>query len=349
VSKINFENCPPPDIKPVDVETDYESVWESVQEAAELTAPAEEAEDEDDIFGAFDEAEAEDPKGTDAEAAEEMAADTASAESATTPDAGTALESASESTADDPKPAEPVDAPAAPATVETQNTSTAEAVDATGQTTEPIRTEAGLIDPETGELIEESLIMRKFGWSEMPQLPKDATKEQVAQYQQQLDQVLDLVCGYRERTSRWRAAAELRSKGLDKAADFFTANFIEPMSRALAPHILPVYKSGKKKGEFSKKTMVLSSGAVKFTAGGGYHVHDKDLIREHIEKTGLENFAAIGAHATIVWDHNKLMAALKNGVLKDIPGTGHKAVTPFAKVAVVNPQAPDQKEDEEDA
>jgi hypothetical protein len=170
----------------------------------------------------------------------------------------------------------------------------------------------------------------------------------VRKFEEQLDQVVDLTLRYTEQTNRWRNACELRCKPLDGAAEFYRKNFIEPMARQLAPHVLPTYKSGKKKGEYSKKTMALASGAVSFIAGGGYFVHDKDELRKHIEKEGVEKFSAIGAEKKVVWDHDKLIAALKAGVVKDLPGTGYKPTDPFKTVKVTIPKPADKKEEGDD-
>lgn len=237
---------------------------------------------------------------------------------------------------------------------------------------EPIRTEAGVIDPETGEIIEASLIMRKFGWSEMPRLGTKPIKPKVGSpmsefyaweedtryfnqglkdYELRLDQVLDLMLSYCERTDRWRASTELRCKPLDSAAKFYDHNFIIPMSKELAPHRLPTYKSGKKKGEYSSKTLALPSGAIKFTSSGGFYVHDAALVKAHIQKLGVDKFAAIGAEQVITYNYQKLLSALNKGddaVYKDLPGTGTKQKNPFASVKAVSPEAAAHTKEEED-
>lgn len=242
---------------------------------------------------------------------------------------------------------------------------------------EPIRTEAGLIDPETGMLIEPSLIMRRFGWTEMPflppppgpkpeKLPKKASPEQIElheqemrvwmdwekkrfKFEEQLDQVLDLTLSYEERTTRWRASTELRCQPLDRAGEYYTETFIAPMARELAKYNLPRYKSGDKKGEYSKKTMPLFSGAIKFTAAGGYFVHDAEEVKKEIEKQGVAKYAAlIDAKLVVKYNHDKLMTALKNGAvtISDLPGTGHKPKDDLAKVKAISPASKEKEDDE---
>lgn len=217
---------------------------------------------------------------------------------------------------------------------------------------QPIRTDAGVIDPETGEVLEESFIMRKFGWTELPELSAKPTREELDAYEAKLDQLTDRVLGYLERAARYRASAEMRCKPLDGAAGFYQAAFIEPMGRALAVHRLPRYgPTAKKAGEYSKKTMVLNSGAIQFTQTGGFYVHDKEEVRAAIKKQGIANFANIDAKEVVSYDHNKLMSALKAGTIKDFPGTGKKPVNALANVKLVSPALPpspgDESEDEE--
>lgn len=209
-----------------------------------------------------------------------------------------------------------------------------------GGLTEPVKTDAGLIDPETGELVSESLIMRKFGWTEMPSLPEKPTKEQLDAYQDKIDQIGDRVLNHRERAARYRAQAEERCKPLDSAADFWDDNFVKPMAKALGKHRMPV------KG----KTLHLPSCSVKYTQSGGAYVHDSDLVKKHIFATGMDKFAAIEAELVVSYDYSKLIAALNRGTLKDIPGTGMKPKDPLAKVTVVSPSAKntDRKEEESD-
>ncbi len=205
---------------------------------------------------------------------------------------------------------------------------------------ETVKTEAGLIDPDTGEVIDPSLIYRKFGWTELPVLSKLPSKEEIAEFKGKLDQVADLMLTYSEKVERWTAANELRCKPLVKAIEFYQTQFIEPMSRMVGPYGLPTYQSGKKKGQYSAKSMVLPSGVISFIASGGAFVHDSALVKKHIEEKGIGMFEAIGAERVIKYDHNKLISALNNGTLqsKDIPGTGVKPKNEFAKVSVASPK-----------
>src|SRR5579885_794112 len=203
----------------------------------------------------------------------------------------------------------------------------------------PLRTEAGLIDPETGLVVEESLILRKFGWIEWPRLPDEPTAADLEAFEAKLDQVVDVLLSYRERTARWRAATELRCKGLDAAADYYESQLVAPLARQLAPHRLPRYKSGAKKGEFRTKTLPLASGAVSFVATGGYYVHDAEQVKRHIEETGLESFGVIDAKLAVSYSHRKLLSALKAGKLKNLPGTGYNRTDPFGSVRVKSPAA----------
>lgn len=212
----------------------------------------------------------------------------------------------------------------------------------------PIRTEAGLMDPTTGELLEESLILRKFGWTEMPKLSLDASEFELQEFESKIDQIADKILGHAERTTRWRGSCEKRCEPFDKAAEFW-ANFMEPLAKQLAAFRLPRFKSGARKGEFSQKTMWLQSGGISFTQSGGFYQHDPELVKKHIEEQGVEKFAElIGAKATVTYSYDKLISALKKGTLKDIPGTGHRQVNPLAKVKVVAPRAAGGAQHEED-
>lgn len=216
----------------------------------------------------------------------------------------------------------------------------------------PIRDDVGKIDPETGEVVDESLILRKFGWTEMPFLPTDRqpTNAELNAFEEKIDQVAEKVAAELQTTARWREQTEKRCKPLDEAAAFWQEQFIKPMSLRLAPYRLPVYKSGKHKGEYSKKTIHLRSLSISFEADGGYYLHDKKLVEAHIKEKGVENFKIINASPSVTYSHTKLMAALKSGELKDIPGTGHKPRNELAKQKLVvpgvntKPQAEEQKE-----
>lgn len=203
---------------------------------------------------------------------------------------------------------------------------------------EPVMdTDAGLIDPETGEVVEQSLILAKLDWTEMPSLRKDATKEEVEAFEQKVDQVVDRVLSHRERAARKRASCEKEVAPIEKAADFWE-QFSQNLARQLAPHRLKVIQRGQRKGEYSSKTFYTASGAISFTQSGGYHVHDKSLVLKHIQEKGIAEYKeTLGAKYEVTYSYNKLLSALKKGVVKDIPGTGFTPVNPLAKMKIVSP------------
>lgn len=208
----------------------------------------------------------------------------------------------------------------------------------------PERTEAGLVDPETGEVIEASFILQKFGWTELPVLKADATREQVAAFEEKLDQVLDRMCGHLEKAARYRAACEKRCAPYDGAAKFYDEQFVQPMARMLAVHKL----KRNKKGDFAEKTLVLDSGLVKFTQGGGASIFDRNAIVKHLKERGLEHFKAINARDGVDFDSRKLLSLINKGELKDIPGTKLLPKDPLAKCKVVLPGAVEKEEDSDD-
>jgi hypothetical protein len=208
----------------------------------------------------------------------------------------------------------------------------------------PERTEAGLVDPETGEVIEASFILQKFGWTELPVLKADATREQVAAFEEKLDQVLDRMCGHLEKAARYRAACEKRCAPYDGAAKFYDEQFVQPMARMLAVHKL----KRNKKGDFAEKTLVLASGMVKFTQGGGASIFDRNAIVKHLKERGLEHFKAINAREGVDFDSRKLLSLINKGELKDIPGTKLLPKDPLAKCKVVLPGAIEKEEGEDD-
>lgn len=201
-----------------------------------------------------------------------------------------------------------------------------------------IRTEAGLIDPITGEMLEPSLIMRKFGWTEMPMLSNQPTREALNAFEEKLDQVTERIFEHLDKVARWTAANELKCKPYVEAAAFWEKNFVEPMSKMLAPHRLPRFQSGAKAGQYSKKTLVLKSGCIEFRAdNGGAFVHDDKELKAYMQKEGLEKFKAVGADLAVVYDYKKLIAALNKGTLKNLPGTGMSDKNELATVKLVSP------------
>ena len=203
----------------------------------------------------------------------------------------------------------------------------------------PVQTDAGKIDPETGEIVDESLILRKFGWTEMPFLPTDRepTKEELNAFEDKLDQVAERVAAHLQTAARWREQTEKRCDPLDSAANFWDKHFVQPMAARLAPYRLPRYQSGKNKGNYSKKSLHLRSLSISFEASGGHYVHDKKAIEAHIKEKGVESFKLINAAPSVTWSHTKLIAALKSGELKDIPGTGHRERNELAICKLVIP------------
>lgn len=209
---------------------------------------------------------------------------------------------------------------------------------------EPARTDAGLIDPETGEIIEPSLILKKLGWTELPSLGPNPTPAEINEFEARLDDVVDRACSHRERAARYRAACEARCKPLDSAAEFWFEQFIRPMAKMLAPHRL----KKNKKGGYSTKTLTLQSGLVKFSKKGGAYVHDAKLLKEFINRDGVEKYKAIEAERAIVYSHNKLIAALNKGTLKNLPGTGIKPPDELAEVKLALPGATESQQEEND-
>lgn len=207
----------------------------------------------------------------------------------------------------------------------------------------PVRLESGLIDPTTGEMLEQSFILRKFGWTELPVLTANSTREKVADFEEKLDQVVDRMSGHLEKAARYRAACEKRCAPYDGAAKFYDEQFVQPMSRMLAVHKL----KRDKKGNFSEKTLVLASGFVKFTQTGGATIVDKNAIVEHIKEKGVEQFKAINARPAIDFDSRKLLSLVNKGELKDVPGTQIVPKDPLGKAKVVLPGVAQTQEEGE--
>lgn len=261
--------------------------------------------------------------------------------------------------ADDPKPgiaadqtvmtnAEETTAEDAQTVEESEQDNTATTATTESSTTPMnVLTDSGLVDPETGEILEPSLILRKFGWTEFPSLPSNPTREDVEDFEAKVDQVADKVLEHRDKTARWRAAADYRCAPFDRIADYWEEKFLIPLSKQLAPHKLRRFKKGKNAGEYAEKTLRLPSGAIRFTSAGGYYVHDKELVSKYIQENGVKNFKTINARVEVNYDYDKLMAHLKEGKLKDVPGTGHNTPDPFAKTKVMSPKAKGSKESEE--
>ncbi|MBX9937685.1 MAG: hypothetical protein K2Y32_00445 [Candidatus Obscuribacterales bacterium] len=208
------------------------------------------------------------------------------------------------------------------------------------------RTEAGLVDPETGEVIEPSFILQKFGWTELPVLRDGATKEQVDAFEQKLDQVVDRAYGHLEKAARYRAACEARCKPYDGAAQFYFEQFIQPMARMLAKYRLKTNK----KGEFVGKTMTLPSGPVKFSQTGGAQIFDREKIVEHIKAKGFEAFKNINARPSVDFNSRTLLSLINKGALTDIPGTKVVPKDPLGKCSLAKlggAQADDEGGDDE--
>ncbi|MBX9687369.1 MAG: hypothetical protein K2X27_11750 [Candidatus Obscuribacterales bacterium] len=207
----------------------------------------------------------------------------------------------------------------------------------------PVKTEAGLIDPVTGEILEPSMILRKLGWTELPTLSNRPTATELDDFEAKLDQIGEKYFNNLDKVERWTAAHEKRCKPLQDAAAFWFNSFFLPMAKQLAPYRLPRFKSGARKDEYSKKSLVLPCGVINFESSGGAYVHDAALVKKHIEEKGIENFKSIGAEVVLSYNYPKLIAALNNGSLKDIPGTGKKEKDPLASVKLVSPVAKAKK------
>lgn len=201
----------------------------------------------------------------------------------------------------------------------------------------PVRTDAGLTDPETGELLEKSFIMEKLGWVKMPELPKNPTVAELDAFEAKINQVGDRMVKHMLLAAHWRNQTELKCEPFDKAADFWWTNFVKPMSDLLGPHRLPKITRGERKGEYREKTMHLSSCSIQFTKSGGYYQHDADAIRKHIQEKGVQNFPEIDAEVAVKYDWQKLMDVLGTEKYKDFPGTGHRPKNEFAKAELKIP------------
>lgn len=246
---------------------------------------------------------------------------------------------------EDPKPLPIVDANSAP---QPASAAVPAAVTAPAVAKSPIKTDAGLTDPETGEVYDESLILRKFGWTELPFLPKDRepTQAELDAFESKIDQVGDKIAVNASIAYRYMAQAEKRAAPYSEAASFWEKNFLIPMSEQLAPYRLPKYKTGKHAGEYREKTLNLPSISVSFTAKGGYYVHDKEMLIKHIESEGIEKFTSIDAKKATTYNHDKLMAEVKAGTLKDLPGVGHSPRNEFHKGEVKIPGIHDKPKKE---
>lgn len=211
---------------------------------------------------------------------------------------------------------------------------------------EAFKTEAGLVDPETGELIEPSFIMEKFGWTVLPVLGDEPSSSELLDFEEKVDQVLDKILCYEERAARYRAAAEARCQPFDKAAEFYDKQFLKPMSRLLAVYRLKRFKRGEKKGQYSEKTLKLASGLIRFTKTGGAFVHDANELKAYIKAKGVENFKGIEAKEVIQYQHQKLISQMNSGLLKALPGTGYEQPNELGSVKAMSPSAKVSKEAE---
>lgn len=126
---------------------------------------------------------------------------------------------------------------------------------------------AGLVDPESGEVVERSWVLDALGWLDFPTEP---TKEAAAQ-------ILDLMhTRYLDPAARYRAQAEKMAAPLEARAANLEKLF-GPYLDAVGAKFLPTHKSDSKPdaktphraGDYSKKTLDLPTGSISWQKDGG--------------------------------------------------------------------------------
>lgn len=125
----------------------------------------------------------------------------------------------------------------------------------------------GLVDPESGEVVQRGWVLDALGWLDFPTEP---TKEAAAQ-------ILDLMrTRYLDPAARYRAQAEKMAAPLEKRAANLEQLF-GPYLDAVGKKFLPTHKSDSKPdakqphkaGDFSKKTLDLLTGSISWQKDGG--------------------------------------------------------------------------------
>jgi hypothetical protein len=293
-------------------ETSPDEVWESIEQAAAET----EAEGTEDFFAEVDG----DPKS--APVAVEQLADnvTASAETAET--------AKSESSATD-----------AHSAINTADESAASALPVPGDGD-------WMVDPETGEVVERPAVLAKLGWTEFPKLPENPTKEDLDKFEEKLDQIVDRITAHQLAIAKYQEQLEKRIKPRQGAIDWWS-KVLEPLAIDLAEKRLPRYKSGTKQGQFSKKTLHLSSGSIEFEKGGGYSFHDYNEFKAYVKAQGVEKFKEYGAEEAVILNYNKIRAAVRAGKFPDAPGVKHEQEKALASINVTRPDLKKKKGQDE--
>lgn len=198
------------------------------------------------------------------------------------------------------------------------------------------------VDPDTGEVVEMPKALQKLGWTEFPRLPMEPSKDQLADFEQKLEVVTDKIARSIKDAERYRAQLMKRidelCKPLEGVRDYWQT-VGTPMAQALAVHKLPRYKSGEKKGQYSKKTMTLATGSWSFTAAGGFTISDYELVKAEVAKQGVDKFTEYGAKEVVTMNYSKFKSAVAKGVFKDFPGTAWQEPNPLAKAKVVLAEA----------
>jgi hypothetical protein len=139
------------------------------------------------------------------------------------------------------------------------------------------------IDLATGEIIRRDWHLRRLGWSELPecpQLPANATKEQKAEYnfqleayEQKCDQVLDRILSHQDKIDRWTNAHVARCKPEENEIAVWS-EFLEPLAKKL----------GEAKLKGKPQSLKLASGVISFTRAGGWGFSDRLMANEHVRK-----------------------------------------------------------------
>lgn len=171
------------------------------------------------------------------------------------------------------------------------------------QAAQVYRNDQGELVNQDGEIIDFPAVLRGLGWREMPSLPDKPTKEEVAEFEAKVNEIGAIVVDKRERAARKLAQANAMAKPFLKAAEFWE-EFAAGLAKALAPFKLPTFKSGKNKGGYSAKTMVLEDCSFSFRGtAGGFYVHNKDEVADWLEKYCPDwLLSEFGARKSIVFD-----------------------------------------------
>lgn len=199
--------------------------------------------------------------------------------------------------------------------------------------TAKVETEIGrTVDAETGEVLDLPHQLQILGWSEYPQLGKNPTAQELNDFEGKLEQVTDKICSYLERAARYRKQAEERAAPLEKSAGHWEL-FAKALAKALAVHRLPRVKTGPNAGNFTAKTLKLSSGNWAFSKVGGTSIFNFDEFKKKVEEDGVEKHKDYASFEIVV-NYKKALAAVKEGKLKGFPGVKESSEDPLGEVKV---------------